>query len=351
MIRRHKIVEEDLDRIIESNLAWKRFEGKTILITGAGGFLPAYAVETILRLNERILNKPASDLALVRDETKARKRFACYQSRTELKFIVQDVCEPLVWDSPIDFIIHAASNASPKYFGIDPVGTFTANVIGTYNLLELARMKSSQGFLFVSSSEVYGQVNADFIPTGETTFGYLDPAQVRSCYAESKRMGETMCVSYARQFGIPTKIVRPFHTYGPGMHLDDGRVFADFVADVVHHRDIVIKSDGGASRSFCYLGDVIEAIFTVMLEGEIARPYNVGDEQSELSVASLAELLVNLFPERNLKVVKQKVQSDNSYLASPITRICPDTRAVRALGWKPVTSVTEGFLRTVRSFE
>lgn len=227
----------------------------------------------------------------------------------------------------------------------------TANVIGTHNLLELARMKRSQGFLFVSSSEVYGQVNADSIPTGETTFGYLDPAQVRSCYAESKRMGETMCVSYARQFEIPTKIVRPFHTYGPGMHLDDGRVFADFVADVVHHRDIVIKSDGSASRSFCYLSDVIEAIFTVMLEGEIARPYNVGDDQSELSVASLAELLVNLFPERNLKVVKQKVPSDNSYLASPITRICPDTRAVRALGWKPVTSVKEGFLRTVRSFE
>ena len=164
-----------------------------------------------------------------------------------MRLLVQDVCEPVALDEPIHFIVHAASQASPKYYGTDPVGTLSANVLGTYHLLNLAATHRVEAFLFFSSGEVYGQVAPERIPIRETDYGYLDPTDVRSCYGESKRMGETMCVAWAHQFGVPAKIVRPFHTYGPGMRLDDGRVFADFVADIVHDRDIVLKSDGARS--------------------------------------------------------------------------------------------------------
>ena len=110
-----------------------------------------------------------------------------------------------------------------------------------------------ESFLFLSSGEVYGAIDSVHIPTGEKEYGFIDPTDVRSCYGESKRMGETMCISYFHQFNIPSKIVRPFHTYGPGMQLDDGRVFADFVSDIVNGKDIVMKSDGSAIRAFCIL--------------------------------------------------------------------------------------------------
>src|SRR5262249_53731189 len=158
--------------------------------------------------------------------------------------IVQDVCQPVTIDGPVDYIVHAASQASPKYFGRDPVGTLSANVLGTRHLLELARQKQSRGFLYFSSAEVYGQLDPARIPAPESACGPVDPLDVRSCYAESKRMGETMCVCWAYQYGVPARIVRPFHTYGPGMALDDGRVFSDFVAAIVQERDIVLTSNG-----------------------------------------------------------------------------------------------------------
>ena len=142
------------------------------------------------------------------------------------------------------------------------------------------------------------------MPTRETEYGYLDPATVRACYGESKRMGETLCVAYHAQYGVPAKIVRPFHTYGPGMDLSDGRVFADFVADLVARRDLVMKSDGRAQRAFCYLADATVGFFTVLLRGEAGAAYNVGNPDAEVSILELARTLANLFPERGVRVVE-----------------------------------------------
>jgi nucleoside-diphosphate-sugar epimerase len=348
---RHPIIEEDLANITQFDLPWSEFEGKTVLISGANGFLPAYLVETLLYLNETRHRVPTQVIGLVRNIDKAQARFAAYLNRSDLQFIGQDVSIPVLTDMPIDYIIHAASQASPKYFGSDPVGTLSANVLGTYNLLMLAKAKQPQGFLFFSSSDIYGQVPLDQIPILETAYGYLDPASVRACYAESKRMGETMCVAWAHQFGVPAKIVRPFHTYGPGMSLDDGRVFADFVANVVHNHDIVMKNDGSTSRPFCYLADATIGFFTVLLRGAPGQAYNIGNPDAEMSILELAETLVALFPEKNLRVIREPVSAESSgYLPSPITRNCPDISKVRRLGWRAETSVSVGFARTIRSF-
>ncbi|MEG4343159.1 NAD-dependent epimerase/dehydratase family protein [Microcoleus sp. A003_D6] len=347
---KHLIIQEDLENILAANLPWNNLAGKTVLISGANGFLPAYIVEALLFLNEYTSQEKTKIIALVRNKKKFLNRFSMYQERKELNLIVQDVCSPILIDNKVDYIIHAASQASPKYYGKDPVGTLSANVIGTYNLLNLAKDNPVENFLFFSSGEVYGEVQSSQIPTKESDYGYVDPTKVRSCYAESKRMGETMCVSWCHQYGIPTKIVRPFHTYGPGMSLDDGRVYADFIANIVNNTDIVMKSDGSAIRAFCYLADAIQGFLTVLLKGEDGQAYNVGNDRGEASILDLANRLVSLFPEKRLKVVKQEVTQPPGYLRSNILRNCPDISKVRGLGWEPTTSVEEGFHRTIRSF-
>ena len=153
-----------------------------------------------------------------------------------------------------------------------------------------------------------------------------------------------MCVSWFRQYGVPASIVRPFHTYGPGMRLDDGRVFADFVADIVHGRDLVVKSDGSARRPFCYLSDAVGGFFTVLLKGEPGEAYNVGNDRSEISIRGLAELLVSLFPDKGLRV---RIEG---YQETSVVRVCPDISRIRGLGWNPGTSLEQGFLRTVWSY-
>lgn len=347
--KRNRIVEEDLQRITAADIPWQRFAGKTVLISGASGFLPAYLVETLLYLNEKS-QTDIKVLGLVRNEEKALTRFAAYRGRNDLEFFVQDVCEPVVTQKKIDYVIHAASQASPKYFGIDPVGTMTANLLGTHNLLGLAREKNSAGFLLFSSGEVYGEVNPERVPTKEFDYGSVDPTEVRSCYAESKRAAETLCVAWCHQYGVPTKIVRPFHTYGPGMSLDDGRVFADFVADIVNCSDIIMKSDGKARRAFCYLADATVGFFSVLLNGVEGQAYNVGNDEAEISILDLAELLASMFPQRGTRVIQQESAPIPTYLKSNITRNCPDTSKIRALGWRPTTSIESGFKRTVESF-
>jgi nucleoside-diphosphate-sugar epimerase len=236
----NKIIKKDLLDIYNSDINWSSFYNKTILITGANGFLPAYMVESLLYLNFIDNKSNVKVIGLVRNIENAKVRFSEYLKNDHLKFIQHDVSESMELSDNIDFIIHAASQASPKYYGIDPVGTLKANVLGTINLVEFAKKNDIKSFLYFSSGEVYGELKSNQIPVKEDVFGYLNPTDLRSCYSESKRMGENICVSYFHQFNVPTKIVRPFHTYGPGMKLDDGRVYADFVSNVLDEKNIFI---------------------------------------------------------------------------------------------------------------
>lgn len=348
MTLRHPIVEDDLKKISSSDLPWDQFRGKTVLITGANGFVPAYMLETLLYLNEA-RGISIRVIAMVRNREKAMKRFAHLEGRADLAVHVQDVRESYSGPRQVDFIIHAASQASPKFFGIDPVGTFEANVLGTQNMLRLAHESRSEGLLFFSSGEVYGQPANTSERVKECDYGYIDPLNVRSCYAEGKRAGETLCACWHAQFGVPTKIVRLSHTYGPGMELNDGRVFADFVANIVQRRDIVLKSDGSARRPFCYLADATEAYFRVLLLGATGEAYNVGSGM-QCSVLDLAKTLCRLFPEQGCKVVREERDASDLYVPSPVQGFELDLSKIRALGWEATTSIEEGFRRTVESY-
>ena len=344
------IIEEDLDRIALAKLPWENLRDKKVLVTGGGGFLAAYLIKSLLKISQ--LHKLNIKIVCVaRNNRGVEDRLSAYLGSADLTVVQHDISRPLPKYFPgADFIVHSASQASPKHYGVDPVGTLLANVAGTMYMLEYAIRSRAEKFLFFSSGEVYGMPIDPSCPVGELDYGYLDPMNVRSCYAESKRIGETMCVAWAQQYGLHTGVVRPFHTYGPGMALDDGRVFADFVADVVAGRDIVLKSDGQAPRPFCYIADATLGFLTVLLCGDKAQAYNIANPDAEVSMLGLAQTLAGLFPARGVGVRFDIPTVSDAYLKSPIIRSCPSIDKARTLGWSPTVGVADGFRRTIQTY-
>ncbi|HEY9078875.1 NAD-dependent epimerase/dehydratase family protein [Magnetovibrio sp.] len=346
---RNRIIEDDLSYIVNADLPWQELTGKTVLISGAAGFLISYVVHLLLFLNEKN-DANIKIIGLVRDAERAREKYASVPQTENLLFISQDVCDEISIDEKIDYIIHAASYATPKVFRDNPVGTILPNVIGTKNLLELAVKNDVDGFLFFSTSGVYGHVADEDYPVPETCFGGLDPMELSSCYLESKRMGENMCVAWMHQYGVPIKIVRPAITYGPGLDLDGGRSFEDFIACIVRKQDITLYSDGRAIRNFCYIADATLGFFTVLLKGENGQAYNVATDH-EISIKDLAQYLVDdVFPERNLKVIS-KFDTSKDYLRTQFSRTTVDISKIRALGWTLSFPIAPGFKKVVQSFE
>ena len=344
------IIRADLERIASVTLPWRGLRDKTVLVTGGSGFLGAYLIKSLLTISR--LNKlNIRVICIARNNRSVEVRLSAYLGAPDLSVVQHDISQPIPKDFPrADFIIHSASQASPKYYGIDPVGPLLANSAGTMYLLEHAVKSQADRFLFFSSGEVYGVPRDPDQLVGELDYGYLDPMNVRSCYGESKRIAETMCVAWAHQHGLHTSVVRPFHTYGPGMALDDGRVFADFVADVVAKRNIILKSDGLAKRPFCYIADATVGFLTVLLTGGKAEAYNVANPEAEISIRDLATLVAGLFPERGISTQFEVQVSSDSYLKSPISRSCPSICKMQELGWTPNIGLHEGFRRTIQSF-
>ncbi|MFA6280889.1 MAG: NAD-dependent epimerase/dehydratase family protein [Candidatus Omnitrophota bacterium] len=346
----NEIIREDLENICTSGLDWEKFKDSTVLISGAYGMLPLYMVFVLMHLNDIRPELNIKVLALCRNPEKAKKRFADFLNSPLFQVICADVVDKLKIKEKIDYIIHAASPASSQFYGSDPINVITPNILGTYNLLELAREKKSKGFLFFSSGEVCGAVNKNII--SEEDSGYLDSMDVRSCYGESKRMGENMCKCWHYQYKIPTFVVRPEHTYGPAMDLEiDKRVFAEFVSNIVNGQDIVLKSDGLACRTFCYISDATEGFFRVLLKGNPGESYNVGNKDGQMAIGKLAHLLVSLFPEKKLKVVYASRDNNSFYLENK-DKIRPvlSTAKIEKIGYRCRFSVKDGFLRTIKSF-
>lgn len=346
----NSVIEEDVELISKVNLPWEDLTSSTILISGASGMLPAYLVDSLLFVsNKKNLN--IKIIALVLNQLKAKERFKAYKNSKNLKLVEQDICHEISFKEKIDYIVHAASRASPIFYRTDPLGTMLPNVLGTYRLLELAKKNKIKGFLFFSSGEVYGEITKESTPTKENMYAYFDHLNFRSCYGQSKKMGETLCAVYAYQFNIPTKIVRPYHVYGPGMKLNDGRLFSDLVANIVQKRDITLWSNGDAIRSFCYISDATAGFLAVLLKGNSSEAYNIGNPNATLSVLDLANRLIALFPKRNIKMNKKTRPKSSIYASSNIEIAHPDITKAMELGWRPTISIEEGFKRTVRSFD
>lgn len=297
------IIREDIEQI-SKNIDTSKCEGNTFLITGANGLLARYIVETLIYLNDYKLKKRCKIIALCRNNNDAISKFSEYIYRTDFKLLIQTVEEEIKYTESVDYIIHAASQANTKLFYSDPVGTLSANTIGTYNLLKYANEKKVKGFLFFSSGAVYGDTSiaTEFIK--ENQYYQIDPLEITSCYSESKKMAENMCFSFYKQFNLPIKIIRIGHTYGPGINLNDGRVFSDFIKNILDNKDLVIKSDGEAKRAFCYITDAINAFFLVLFNGKSGEAYNMSNNDYFVSIKELAEILTEkVFKDKGIDII------------------------------------------------
>lgn len=338
------IIEGDIESILSNDINFKKLENCTVLITGASGMFGSYLLYTLTALND-LRSYNIKIVALVRDKSKLQSYF---RNRTDIIVLEQDVCDRINYNDKVDYIIHAASPASPKIMKEKPVDTIMANTIGTFNTLKFAKKNDVKAYLYVSSREVYGEPYDWQEQFTEETYGLVNPISPRSCYPEGKKAAETMCVSFKEQYGLNVKIARPAHTYGPGMSIYDGRVQADFLKNVVNNENIIMKSKGEALRTYTYIRDVISAIFLVLLDSDDVV-YNMADEEAKITIRELAELMVGLYPERNLKV-EMKIDDDTKGCA-PFKLGIINSDKIRKLGWKPTISLEDGFRRTVEYIE
>lgn len=338
------VIEKDIEDILNNKINFKKLENSTVLITGASGMIGSYLMYTLAALND-LQSYNIKIVALVRDKNKIPMYL---KGRPDIIVLEQDVCERIMFNEKIDYIIHAASPASPKIMREKPVDTIMANTIGTFNTLKLAKKNNVQAYLYISSREVYGEPYEGQEKFDENTYGFVDPLLPRSCYPEGKKAAETMCVSFKEQYGLNVKIARPAHTYGPGMSIYDGRVQADFLKNVVNNENIIMKSKGEAVRTYTYISDVISGIFYVLLNSDDVA-YNMADENAKITIKGLAELLVNLYPERGLKVEMQI--DDDQKGCAPFKLGIINSDKLKKLGWSPKISLEDGFRKTVEFIE
>ncbi|SRR6266849_3205464 len=352
-----QVVTRDLEYMSEA-LADElpRLAGKHLLVTGGAGFLGYYLVQLALHWNRRSGARPIG-VTVYDNYVRGMAGWLKELSRDlALTLVRHDMTAPLPEEmGDFQYIIHAASIASPTYYRKYPIETMDANVNGLRALLEYARRRRDsqrpvEGFLFFSSSEIYGDPTPENIPTPETYRGSVSCTGPRACYDEAKRYGETLCVNFASRVGIPVKVARPFNNYGPGLKITDRRVLPDFARDVLAGRDIVMFSDGSPRRTFCYVADAVIGYYKILVRGRPGEAYNIGVEQPEISILELAELVVaaarELFGYRG-RVVRQ-APADQGYLLDNPNRRCPVITKARAeLGYHPTVTFRDGLRRSL----
>ncbi len=342
------IVRDDLPPIADAlRAARQRLSGKTVLITGASGFLPAYIVDTLAYLNDAgLLDQPCRQILLERSADAITARLGHLRDRSDITVMVQDVCDPITLDRQPHMIVHAASPASPKFFRKDPVGCIDANTLGTRNLLELARADACESFLYFSSSEIYGTPDPDAIPTPETYVGRVDCTGKRACYAEAKRLGESYCVAYHEQYSVPAKMVRPFHVHGPGLRIDDGRIIAALISMGLAGKPLELMSAGTATRTYGYVSDAIVGFLLVLLSDHDGQAFNVGVDKPETTVLELATIIARLFGQTEPVKVSQAPGAET--IKGAPDRACPDLTKIRTLlGYNPLVALEDGLARTI----
>jgi UDP-glucuronate decarboxylase len=359
MNQRISVVQQDLD-LIREDLApvFTRMAGSRLLITGGAGFLGYYLVQAVTDWNRDHSGSGRIELTVCDNFKRGAPAWlAAIERDGSARMLVADVSLPLPTDlGELEYVIHAAGIASPMVYRRFPLETMDANINGLRQLLDTARAQADQGkpvrgFLFYSSSEIYGDPVAEAIPTPEDYRGNVSCTGPRACYDESKRYGETMSVVFARQYGVPVTMARPFNNYGPGLRIDDGRVIPDFARAILDGRDIVMHSDGSPTRTFCYSADAICGYYRVMVLGKPGEAYNVGVETPEISMRNLALALQAearaLFGYQGKLITAPSAETD--YLVDNPQRRCPVISKARTeVGYAPRVTLEEGLSRSLR---
>ena len=302
-----------------------------ILVTGGAGFLGSH-------LCERLLNEGHEVLCLDNFYTGRKTNVAEFLKNSAFELVRHDIVLPILLE--VDRIYHLACPASPIHYQYNPVKTIKTNIIGTLNMLGIAKRVNAR-ILLASTSEVYGDPAVH--PQKEGYWGNVNPIGIRSCYDEGKRVAETLMMDYHRQNRVDIKIMRIFNTYGPRMLADDGRVVSNFIVQALKGEDITVYGEGSQTRSFCYVDDLIEGMVRLMNSENFIGPVNIGNPE-EYTILDLAKKIIAMTGSKS-KITKKPLPSDD-----PTQRQPDISLAKEKLGWKPNVSVTDGLSRTIEYF-
>lgn len=340
----NNIIQEDVRMIIQNlGKEAKRLSGKTLLISGGAGFLGKYFLRTFQYLNSHVLDKPGRVISV--DNFITGHYDDAFAHDKNIRDVWADVTYPLPVREKVDFIIHAAGLASPVFYQKYPLETIESAVTGAKNLLELGRKNDLEGFLFFSSSEIYGDPDPQAVPTPETYHGNVSSVGPRACYDESKRLTETICTIYQQKYSLPVTMVRPFNVFGPGLWPDDRRVVPMFAYQALNGQTLTVHGDGHQTRTFCYITDAINGFLRVLLLGKPGEAYNIGNDDNEISMRNFAAL----FSEFVSGAKYQLVPYPETYPAGEPQRRCPDlTKAKKQLKFEPKVPMREGLKRFIQ---
>ena len=305
---------------------------KRTLVTGGAGFLGSFLCEELLDQGHEVI-------ALDNFYTGSRKNISHLLDHPSFELIRHDIVEPILLE--VDWIFNMACPASPIHYQYNPVKTVKTSVMGAINMLGLAKRVRAR-ILQASTSEVYG--DPEIHPQQESYWGSVNPIGLRSCYDEGKRVAETLMMDYHRQNQVDIKLVRIFNTYGPRMHINDGRVVSNFIVAALKEEPLEIFGDGEQTRSFCYVSDLIDVILKMMNKDDFIGPVNIGNP-GEFTIRELAEKILKLTGSRSKIQVRQERADD------PVRRRPDISLAREKLGWEPSVDLEEGLGKTIEYFE
>lgn len=332
-----------LMRVADLPLPWQKLTRKTIVISGATGLIGTFLID-VLMMRNRQLDQQVRLVALTRNESKAKERFAHYWEDAAFSFVCCDISQSFSLERPADFVIHLASATHPLAYAEDPIGTISANVSGTMNLLELAARNRAQRFLLASTVEIYGENRGDVERFKEDYCGYLDANTLRAGYPESKRVAEAMCQAYKKQKQLDVAIARLSRIYGPTMLMSDSKAISQFIKNGLKGEDIVLKSKGEQLFSYCYVADAVAALLTILLCGENGEAYNIADVKSDVTLADLAQIIAGSC---GRKVVFDLPNAVEAAGFSKASKALLDSTKLSQLGWNAAYTIETGMAETL----
>lgn len=326
---------EDMIRVkAMDNIDWSKFDNKVVYITGATGLIGSNVVEILLYCCSNV-----KIVVQVRNLQKAEKLFG-----NKVEYVVCDLRDTPAYNGDINYIIHCANPTSSKFFVEQPVETITTAINGTINILELAKKKHVEGFVFLSTMEVYGTpIRGHKVVENEG--GSFDSAVVRNCYPLSKQNCESLCVAYASEYGVHTRVLRLTQTFGPGVDYNDGRVFAEFARCAIEKRNIVLKTKGQTERDYLYTSDAVSAIMTVLLKGKDGEIYTAANEATYCSIYEMAKLVADM---SGIDVVVEEQDTQKFGYAGTLYMDL-DTQKLRNLGWNAKVNLQQAFTNLICS--
>lgn len=343
------VLYEDLKTIAESELPFEELYNKRIMVTGATGLVGSQLVKALLVMNE-LSNANISVVAVVRNEDKAKEIFNEFDT-DKLELYVWDITKVAEYDGDVDYIVHAASPTSSKYFVESPVETILTAINGTNNVLELAKKKDIDGMVYLSSMEAFGITDNTLESVKEEDLGYIDVLNVRSSYSEGKRICECLCASYSKEYNVNVKIARLAQTFGAGVLKSENRVFAQFARSAVKRENIVLHTEGKSVGNYCYTRDAIKGILLLLIRGNSGEAYTVANEKSNMQIRDMAQMVAKEIASGEIDVIFDIPDDALTYGYAPDVRMKLNSDKLQALGWKPEVDMIESYKRMIESMK